>query len=68
MKKRLTWHGSLPRLTADERLLTEREVAKHLGVSPKTVARHNLRPLYLGRCKRYRLSDVLSVLQGDTNS
>lgn len=65
VKKSQIWLNQLQsNAIADERFLKEREVAELLGVSPKTVARHNLRPVYLGRCKRYRFSDVVSALRG----
>lgn len=65
VKKSQVWLNQLQsHAIADERFLSEREVAQLLGVSPKTVARHNLRPVYLGRCKRYRFSDVVSALRG----
>jgi hypothetical protein len=64
MKKPLTLQHSRPALAHDDHFLTEGEVANRLGVSRKTVARHNLRPVYLGRRKLYRWSDVVSALDG----
>lgn len=61
MKKASLELTRIPSSDLDQRFLTEREVAERLGVSQKTVARHNLRPFYLGRRKLYRWTDVLAA-------
>ena len=54
------------------KLLTPGEVAKMLGVAEQTLSvwritgRYNLRFTKVGRCVRYKLSDVVRWLDGNT--
>jgi len=58
--------------TSTERLLTRQEAANVLGVKPQTLAvwasarRYDLPFIKVGRCVRYRMSDLQSFLDRRT--
>lgn len=56
-------------MEADDRFLTETEVARHLGISPRTLQAwryrggHTPQFIKVGRAVRYRLGDVKAWLR-----
>lgn len=60
-------------LTENDRLLTPHEAAAMLGITPGTLTvwrctrRYNLPYIKVGRCVRYKRSDVLAFIESRTH-
>lgn len=61
--------SSLGNLPVNDRLITAREVSTLLSISRVTLWRMGqsgaLTPVFIGGCKRYRLSDVTAIISGE---